>query len=55
MEDKNSAIIRVHINFKRRLDDFIKEYKNVNGIKISYCDATKIIDYKLENAGGLVL
>ena len=55
MTESNSATLRVHINFKKRVDNFIKEYEKINRIKISYCDATKIIDEKIEDAGGLVL
>ena len=51
----NSATIRIHINFKKRLDNFIKDYEKLNKIKLSYCDATKIIDGKINDAGGLVV
>ena len=53
--DNFSTTIRIHNNLKVRIDKFIKEFEKINGIKLSYCDATKIINEKLENAGGLIV
>jgi hypothetical protein len=53
--ENNSATLRVHNNFKKRVMNFIKEYEKINNIKISTTNATKLIDDKIENAGGLVL
>lgn len=53
--DVNSIMLRVHVNFKKRVINFIKEYERINRIKISSTNATKLIDEKIENAGGLVI
>ena len=55
MDEENSTTIRIHINLKKTIDKFIKEFEKLNGIKISFPEATKIIDDKIDNAGGLVL
>jgi len=48
-------MLRVHVNFKRRLERFIKEFERMHGIKLSTTKATKILDDKIEKSGGLVV
>jgi hypothetical protein len=50
----DSKMLRVHKNFKERVERFIEDFEKVNGIKISTTLATKIIDDKIENLGGLI-
>lgn len=52
---KDSITIRVNIDFKKRLDRFIKEYEKKYMIKISINEATKLIDDKIERLGGLIV
>jgi hypothetical protein len=55
MNKDNSLTIRIHINLKDTIDKFIEEFEKAYGIKISLPQATKIIDDKLKDAGGLVV
>jgi len=43
----------VHENFRKRVEDFIKEFRERVGIKISTTEATKLIDEKIKGKGGL--
>lgn len=47
--------MRVHINFKKRIERFIQEFEKMHSIKLSTYKATKLIDKKIEEAGGLVV
>jgi hypothetical protein len=49
------VVIKVHINFKKRIERFIQEFEKKHRIKLSFCKATKLIDEKIEEAGGLVV
>lgn len=54
MEKNNSEVLRVHKNFKKRVDKFIEDHFKIRGIVISTTQATKIIDDKIQSKGGLV-
>lgn len=53
MED--SVAVRININFKKRLERFIKEYENKYSLKLSINEATRLIDDKIERLGGLIV
>ena len=55
MEKLESEMIRVHINFKKRINRFVNEFRKKHGIELSTTSATKLIDEKIELAGGLVV
>jgi len=51
----NSSAMRVHINFKKRVEKFIEEFLAEKGVEITPVQATKIIDDKIKQKGGLVV
>jgi hypothetical protein len=53
--DDFSSSIRIHNDFKKTIDNFIKDFEKINGIKLSYCDASIIINEKIKKAGGLII
>jgi hypothetical protein len=56
IEIKKDAIsVKIHPNFYKKLEKFMKEYEEKNKIKISIREATKLLDLKLEQLGGLVV
>jgi len=50
---KEAVIMRVHISFKKRVDKFIKVFKEKNNLEISTTDATRLINEKIDDVGGL--
>ena len=52
---RDSSAVRININFRKRLDRFIKEYENKYLVKLSINEATKLIDDKIERLGGLIV
>jgi hypothetical protein len=48
-------IIKVDIEFYNMIKKFIEDFDKVNGIKISYPKASKIISLKIKRLGGLVV
>jgi len=55
MDKLESEMIRVHISFKKRINRFILEFEKKHRIKLSTTSATKLINEKIEEAGGLVV
>ena len=55
MDGSDSIHIRIHINLKETIEKFIEEFEKINGIKISWPQATKIIDDKIKDAGGFIV
>ena len=53
MEEEKYATIRIDINFKKRIKNFIDLFEKEKGVRLSFSQATKIIDTKIENIGGL--
>lgn len=51
--EKDYALINVHRDFKKRIDNFLDEFEKEKGIRLSYSQATKIIDVKIGKIGGL--
>jgi hypothetical protein len=55
MDKQENIAMRVHKNFYDRVTEFIKEFKKIHGISISTTSATKIIDDKINQIGGLIV
>ena len=53
MEELPSQSKRIHINLIKRLDKFIKDYKDIRGLDISFTQASLLLDNKIEKIGGL--
>lgn len=51
--NESSVVLKVHPNFYKRIKEFIDNYEELHGIRISVNQATKIIDDKIEWIGGL--
>jgi hypothetical protein len=52
MESKR---IFVSKNFAIMLEEFIKKFKEMNGIELSQVQATDLVYKKIQKAGGLVI
>jgi len=52
-EKLESAMLRVYITFKKRVEKFIEDFEREKGVSISTTQATKIIDDKIDRQGGL--
>ena len=52
-KEKTYININVDKKFKKRIDNFIEIFEKEKGIRLSSSQATKIIDMKIENIGGL--
>lgn len=53
IDRKKYLTMNVDSTFKKRVDKFIKDFEEEKGVKLSYTQATKIIDTKIEKIGGL--
>jgi hypothetical protein len=51
----DSKRIYVSKNFVIMIEDFIKKFKEVNGIELSQVQATDLVYKKIKNAGGLTI
>jgi len=47
--------IKVDIEFYNLITKFIEDFNKINGIKISYPKASKIITVKIKRLGGLIV
>lgn len=50
-----SKLIRADLGFCKTMEDFMAKFEKVVGVKISTVEATKIIDSKIKDAGGLAV
>jgi len=59
MEEENNKKqeppVRVAPEFKARIEKFIKEYGEKKGLKISFVQATQILENKIRKQGGLFI
>ena len=51
----DSKRIFVSLNFNIMLEEFIKKFKEVNGIKLTPVQATDLVYKKIQKAGGLAI
>jgi hypothetical protein len=51
----DSKRIFVSKNFSIMLEEFIKKFKEVNGIELSLVQATDLVFKKIQKAGGLAI
>ena len=52
-KEKDYVLINVNKDFKKIVDDFLNEFEKEKGIRLSYSQATKIIEIKIKKIGGL--